>query len=155
MNDDLTSLTADDEYPQVTGIAVTGIPAMRRAVLMRVFEAMDDGDVDGMVAHMTDDVVTRLGNEDEVRGTAAFRALFGHVGQAVKGLRHEVFGLWHAVEDFDVWVAQLRVTYTRLDDSTVTLPCCNMFRMRGELVAEYRVYVDINPVLAGRQESDG
>jgi ketosteroid isomerase-like protein len=134
-----------------TGLAA--IPAVRRAVIMDVFATMDAGDVDGMVAHMTDDVSTQFGNQPEVSGKTAFRALFTQVGQTILGLRHEVLDLFHAVEDFDVWVVRLRVSYQRLDGRTVTLPCCNLFRMRGDLISEYRVYVDIGPVLDGAAAS--
>jgi ketosteroid isomerase-like protein len=132
-----------------TATALAGIPAMRRAVIMDVFATMDSGDLDGMVEHMTDDVTTQFGNNPEVCGKAAFRALFNRVGQAISGLHHDVVDLWHAVEDFDIWVVQLSVSYRLVDGRTVTLPCCNVFRMRGDLVCEYRVYMDIGPVLAG------
>ena len=132
-----------------TATALAGIPAMRRAVIMDVFATMDSGDLDAMVEHMTDDVTTQFGNNAEICGKAAFRALFKRVGQAISGLHHDVVDLWHAVEDFDVWVVQLSVSYRLLDGSTVTLPCCNVFRMRGDLVCEYRVYMDIGPVLDG------
>jgi ketosteroid isomerase-like protein len=143
MNDDLTYLTSGNDFPPVTGL-----PGHGRAVLMKIFNAMDAGDVDAMTSHMTEDVVTRLGNMDEVHGRAAFTTMFNEVGRIVSGLDHQVLGLWHAVEDFDVWIAHLRVTYTLLDASTVTLPACNVFRMRANRVAEYRVYVDLSPVLA-------
>ena len=130
-----------------TATALAGIPAMRRAVIMDVFATMDGGDLDGMVEHMADDVTTQFGNNAEIYGKAAFRALFNEVGQAISGLRHDLLDLWHAVEDFDVWVVQLSVSYRLSDGSTATLPCCNVFRMRGDLICEYRVYMDIGPVL--------
>jgi ketosteroid isomerase-like protein len=132
-----------------TATALAGIPAMRRAVLMDVFATMDAGDLDGMVKHMTDDVTTQFGNHAEICGKAAFRALFNQVGQAISGVRHDVLDLWHAVEDFDVWVVRLNVAYRRQNGRIVTLPCCNVFRMRGDLISEYRVYMDIGPVLEG------
>ena len=36
--------------------------------------------------------------------------------------------------------------YTSLDGGEVTLPCCNVFRLRDGLVAEYRSYIDATPV---------
>ncbi|HWY01102.1 MAG TPA: nuclear transport factor 2 family protein [Mycobacterium sp.] len=145
MNDPL--VPASDAQGAATALA--GIPAMRRAVLMDVFATMDAGDLDAMVKHMTDDVTTRFGNHAEICGRAAFRALFNEVGQAISRLRHDVLDLWHAVEDFDVWVVRLNVSYRLLDGRVVTLPCCNVFRMRGDLICEYRVYTDIGPVLDG------
>jgi ketosteroid isomerase-like protein len=38
--------------------------------------------------------------------------------------------------------------YTRLDGAELTLPCCNVFRVRDGAVADYRVYMDIAPVYA-------
>ena len=149
MNDPLAP--ALDVHGAATALA--GIPAMRRAVIMDVFATMDAGDIDGLVAHMTDDVTTQFGNQAEIYGKAAFRALFSEFGQAISGLRHEVLELWHAVEDFDAWVVRLRVTYRLLDGKAVTLPCCNVFRMRGDLIREYRVYMDIGPVLSGAADS--
>ena len=37
-------------------------------------------------------------------------------------------------------------TDTRLDGSVVSVPCCNVFRLDGGLIAQYRVYIDIGPV---------
>ena len=145
MNDPLVARPGTRRLATVLG----PIPAMRRAVIMDVFATMDAGDVDAMVAHMTDDVSTQFGNQPEVFGKTAFRELFKQVGGAIKGLHHEVLDLWHAVEDFDVWLARLNVSYQLLDGSTVTLPCCNVFRMRGDLICDYRVYMDIGPVLNG------
>ncbi|MEA2564875.1 MAG: hypothetical protein QOD49_52, partial [Actinomycetota bacterium] len=62
--------------------------------------------------------------------------------------RHEIHDIWHAAEDADVLIARMTVHYTRLDGSSIGLPCCNIFRMRGDLIADYRVYMDINPVFA-------
>ena len=76
MNDPVTR--ASDAHGTATALA--GIPAMRRAVIMDVFATMDDGDLDGMVEHMTDDVTTQFGNNAEIYGKAAFRALFSEVG---------------------------------------------------------------------------
>jgi ketosteroid isomerase-like protein len=42
-------------------------------------------------------------------------------------------------------IAELRVHYRRLDGAELTLPCCNVFRLRDGAVADYRVYMDITP----------
>jgi hypothetical protein len=47
-------------------------------------------------------------------------------------------------------IAELDVHYQRLDGRRVTLPCCNVFRVRDGLVSDYRVYLDIGPVYASR-----
>jgi limonene-1,2-epoxide hydrolase len=41
--------------------------------------------------------------------------------------------------------ADLRTTHASTVDR-VTLPCCNLFKLRDGAVAEYRRYIDITPV---------
>ena len=48
--------------------------------------------------------------------------------------------------DRDALIAEFDVHYTRLGGGEVTVPCCNVFRLRGGLVAEYRSYIDATPV---------
>ena len=62
---------------------------------------------------------------------------------SVAAFRHTVTNVW---SDLDAIVAELRVHYTRLDGAELTLPCCNVFRLRDGAVADYRVYMDITPV---------
>jgi limonene-1,2-epoxide hydrolase len=41
---------------------------------------------------------------------------------------------------------RLSVHYTRLDSGEVVLPCCNVFRLRDGLIADFRSYMDATPV---------
>ena len=50
--------------------------------------------------------------------------------------------------DREALVAELEVHYTRLDGGEVTLPVCNVFRLRDGSVVDYRSYMDIAPVYA-------
>lgn len=43
---------------------------------------------------------------------------------------------------------QMEINYTRVDDSILTLPCTDIFRMEGELVKEMLVYMDASPLFA-------
>jgi ketosteroid isomerase-like protein len=49
-------------------------------------------------------------------------------------------------EDGDAAIVEFDVHYTRRDGGVVTLPCCNVFRLRDGLIAEYRSYMDAAPV---------
>jgi ketosteroid isomerase-like protein len=110
-----------------------------------LFAAVDAMDVPALAALMTDDVRLRLGSNDPVEGKAAFIAASEAFNASVAAVRHEVLETW---SDGDALIAQLDVHYTRLDGGELTLPCCNVFRLRDGLVADYRVYMDINPVYA-------
>ena len=39
--------------------------------------------------------------------------------------------------------------YLRVDGVELNLPCCSVFRVSDGLVRDYRIYMDVNPVIAG------
>jgi ketosteroid isomerase-like protein len=107
-----------------------------------VFAALDAKDPDALAAHMSEDVRLRLGNQDVVEGKAATSQAFA---SSISRIRHEIHSLWNVD---GVVIAEMDVHYERLDGGKLTLPCCNVFRMRDGLVSDYRVYMDIGPVFA-------
>jgi ketosteroid isomerase-like protein len=109
----------------------------------RMFAAFDSKDVSSLAALMTDDVRLRLGNAEAVQGKSAFVEAVNAFLASVAGFRHQVLNVW---SDGDALIAEFDVHYTRLDGGEVTLPCCNVFRLRDGLVAEYRSYIDATPV---------
>jgi ketosteroid isomerase-like protein len=114
-------------------------------VVRGVLAALDARDPVAVTAHMADDVSMRLGNADFVQGRADFSAATASFVASIKTIRHEITSLW-SVDD--VVIAEMDVHYERLDGRMVTLPCCNVFRVREGLVSDYRVYIDIGPVYA-------
>jgi ketosteroid isomerase-like protein len=113
--------------------------------IRRIFGAFDAKEVSTLAAFMTDDVRLRLGNAEVAEGRPAFVAAVEAFLGSVAAVRHEVLNVWR---DGDAVIAEFDVHYTRLDGGEVTLPCCNVFRLRDGLVAEYRSYIDATPVYA-------
>jgi ketosteroid isomerase-like protein len=108
-----------------------------------IFAAFDAKDVAALAELMTDDVRLQIGNADIVNGKAEFVEALSAFFISVASFRHTVTNVW---SDVDAVIAELKVHYTRLDGTELTLPCCNVFRLRGGAVADYRVYMDITPV---------
>jgi ketosteroid isomerase-like protein len=108
-----------------------------------IFRTFDAKDVSAFAAFMTDDVHLRLGNAEPVQGKAAFVGAVNAFLSSVGAFRHEIVNVW---SDADALIAEFDVHYTRLDGGEVTLPCCNVLRLRDGLVAEYRSYIDATPV---------
>ena len=125
----------------------------RQRVVRAMFDALDDGDIEQMVRYMTDDVVIAFGNFPESNGKAGFHMMFRDVAQSVSTIRHDIHDLWQVDHDPDVLVARMTVTYTRHDGLRTRLPCCNVFRMRANLVSHYSVYMDITPVLPAQTQT--
>src|SRR4051794_13095028 len=120
----------------------------QESVIRSLFAAVDRRDGDAVLGFLSDDVVLVFGNNDAMEGKARFAEAQRSFASMIGGLRHEVHDIWHAAEDADVVVARMTVHYTRLNGTGVSVPCCNVFRMSGDLVVDYRVYMDINPVFA-------
>lgn len=120
----------------------------RASMIRTMFAASDSGDIDGLLSSLTDDVVLTFGNAESVHGKAAVAALACQVTSKLKGVRHEIHDIWQAAENAHVVIARMTVHYSRDDGVVVSLPCCNIFRMSGDLIADYRVYMDVSPVFA-------
>ncbi len=110
-----------------------------------IFEAFDAKDVSALWSLMSDDVRLRLGNAETVAGKSAFAEAVNGFFASVAGFRHDVIDVWR---DGDTLIAELDVHYIRLDGREVSVPCCNVFRLRNGSVADYRTYIDVTPVYA-------
>jgi ketosteroid isomerase-like protein len=111
--------------------------------IRRMFATFDANDVSALTGFVTDEVRLRLGNAEPVQGKSAFVEAVNSFVASVAGFRHEVLNVW---SDGEALIAEFDVHYTRLDGGEVTLPCCNVFRVRDGLVWEYRSYIDATPV---------
>ena len=111
--------------------------------LRRVFATFDANDVSGLAEFVTDDVEVRLGNADLIKGKTAFVDAVNAFLGSVAGVRHEILTVYR---DGDAAIVEFDVHYTRHDGDVVTLPCCNVFRLRDGLIVEYRSYIDATPV---------
>jgi ketosteroid isomerase-like protein len=107
------------------------------------FAAFDAKDIAGLATLATDDVRLQIGNSPVVDGKAAFAQSLQEFVGSVAGFGHTITSVW---SDREALIAELDVRYTRLDGRELTLPCCNVFRLRDGRVADYRVYMDIAPV---------
>ena len=110
-----------------------------------MFEPADRLDVDGWCSHLTEDIHFRFGNAEPVHGRAAVREAVSQFFATLKGLRHEVVQDW-TVDD--AVIQQLTVTYTRPDDTQLSVPAVNILRVQDQLIADYQIYVDLTPLYA-------
>jgi ketosteroid isomerase-like protein len=113
--------------------------------LRRVFATFDAKDVSMLADFMADDIKLRLGNAPATQGKAAFVDAVNAFLGSIAAVRHEILVVY---VDGDAAIVEFDVHYTRHDGDVVTLPCCNVFRLRDGLIAEYRSYIDATPVYA-------
>jgi len=92
-------------------------------------------------SHLSDDATFQLGNADAVTGRAAIEeAVAGFFG-SIGGISHQLLESWVLP---DAVICSGTVTYTRHDGSRLTVPFANVFKMHGNLIRKYVVYVDIS-----------
>jgi ketosteroid isomerase-like protein len=106
-----------------------------------LFSAIDARDADAFASRLAPDVVFRFGNAEPVEGSETVRQVVAGFFDSIAGIRHEVADVWNTG---DAVISQGRVTYTRHDGSRLSVPFANVFRMSGDRIGEYLIFVDIS-----------
>jgi ketosteroid isomerase-like protein len=115
-------------------------------VVREVFKTVDAKDAAGFAACLTPDAVFRYANAPMVTGPDAIRDAVAQFFAAVHSLRHELLAVW--TQD-DMVFCKGEVRYVRHDGSHAgPFPFVNLFRLSGDKIAEYLIYVDISPLFA-------
>jgi hypothetical protein len=115
-----------------------------------LFDAVDALDATAFAERFTEDGTFRFGNAPPVVGRQRIEASVAGFFSAISGLKHEIVGVWSGVwEGGAVTSVETTVMYLR-KDATVTdaIPVTSTLRMRGDLIADFRVFADISPVFA-------
>ena len=106
---------------------------------------IDRKDAVAFVDYLTDDGVFRFGYAESVKGRAAVRASVDAFFNMFGSSRHWVVDCWRD-RDSVIWQGEVR--YSRLDGLAVTVNFANIFRMNGEKIKEYLIYIDNTPQFA-------
>ena len=109
--------------------------------VITLLQSIDRQDVDAFASYLAEDVVFKFGNADPISGKQAVAQVVQGFFNSIKDLRHELVDIW--IDENDV-ICRGVVTYTRIDSSTLSVPFANFFRLGGELIADYQIYVDIS-----------
>lgn len=102
-------------------------------------EALDGKKLEKVLSYLTDDCLFIAGNGEAVKGKEDIRKMFQDFFPAVQSTAHNVTDIF---ESDDSLVHRGTVTYTRLDNSQLTIPFCDVFKMREGLISEYYIYID-------------
>lgn len=96
------------------------------ATLMRqVFAAVDAGDAAGFAGFFAHDGHLVFGNDEPLIGRDAIAAGLAGFPSTIRSLRHAVVREWDIEDEY---IMELKVTYHRLDGSSVTIPVVSIVR---------------------------
>ncbi|WP_051038030.1 nuclear transport factor 2 family protein [Thalassoporum mexicanum] len=99
--------------------------------------------LDDFIGFFTEQAKYKFANAPLLTGKPAIREFAANARKRVKFVTHDIHELW---EIGDVVICELDINYHRHDDSVVTLPGTDIFRMDGDLIRDLRVYVDVSPL---------
>ena len=111
----------------------------------QLFADIDSMEPERFVAHLAGDATMHFGNAEPIRGRDAVRDAWAAFCKELRGVRHELVGRWEVDE---VTIVEAKVTYTRRDDSQVTVPVATIYRERDGQINDYRIYIDLAPLFA-------
>jgi ketosteroid isomerase-like protein len=110
-----------------------------------LFAAIDRQDAEAFAGFVTEDARFVFGNLPAVEGRAAIRDFVAGFFASIRSLSHDVPDAWQAG---DTVICRGEVSYTRHDGSVLTVPFANVFRMEGDRVRDYRIYMDASALYA-------
>lgn len=115
------------------------------ARVREMFATVDRGEIDAFVMYLTPNVRFRFANAEPNLGRGAVRSGLIEFFRNFRTLQHEINDMW---VNGNVVLCEQTVTYTRNDDSRVSMPCVNILKFQGPEIAEYLIYIDLSPLFA-------
>jgi limonene-1,2-epoxide hydrolase len=112
----------------------------------QLFDDIDSMEPDRFAAHLAANVTMRFGNAEPIHGRASAREAWHGFCETVKGVKHELLEQWTVGS---ATIVEANVTYTRLDDSQITVPVVTIYRESEGAIDDYRIYIDLAPLFAG------
>lgn len=113
--------------------------------LNELFRKIDAKDTAGFLSFLTSDARFRFGNAPLLQGTQAIGEAVDAFFASIKASQHRLLDTW-LIDD--AVICQGEVSYTRIDNSRLTLPFVNIFRMQGKHIEQYLIYIDVTPLYA-------
>lgn len=116
-----------------------------REFAVNVYRAVDSMDPAAQLAFFTPDCSFVFANQGPAKGHEAIGAQVKAFFSTIAGLEHELFEVWPIDDNI---IVRMAVTYTRKDRKRMTFPAAVIWKIRDELISEFRIYVDNSPLFA-------
>ncbi len=105
-----------------------------------LFDRVDAKDTNGWLEYLSSDARFCFGNAPPVKGKRAIGDVVDGFFSSLSALRHEIAEIWMPA---GAVICRGAVTYTRPDESTLTVPFANVLKLDGDgLIREYLIYAD-------------
>lgn len=118
---------------------------MTQKDIFRLFNAIDNADTETFVSFLSDDAVFRFGNMPAVEGKENIRQFLNNWFPTIRGVEHDQIEIWEAG---GVRIMNGRVTYTRHNGSQLSVYFSNTFKLKGDKIKDYLIFVDTSQLYA-------
>jgi alkylhydroperoxidase/carboxymuconolactone decarboxylase family protein YurZ/catechol 2,3-dioxygenase-like lactoylglutathione lyase family enzyme/limonene-1,2-epoxide hydrolase len=107
-------------------------------------QAVTAQDWDKVKSYLTDDIFYKVGSGEVVYGPQAVVDFFAHTFKTTAVFySHDVRKVW---QDSDIITIEMDAKYEMVHSKKhVVIACCDVYRLRGNKVSEWRVYADMSP----------
>ena len=109
--------------------------------IKNLFASIDGKNTAGFTEYLSDEVQFQFGNMPAARGKLAVAKQVDYFFDSIKSLSHHIFEYWLQEQ---VITCHGAVTYTRHDDSTLTVPFANIFRLNQQGISQYLIFADVS-----------
>jgi ketosteroid isomerase-like protein len=109
--------------------------------ITKLFEGIDNKDIKYFSSNLDEDVFFRFGNMPGIKGKAPATEAVRNFFDSISSLSHQIDNTWSYG---DTIICNGTVTYTRKDQSSLSVPFADIFIMKGDKVSEYLIYADIS-----------
>jgi ketosteroid isomerase-like protein len=120
----------------------------RAAWAARFFQTIDAMDSAGFAAYFTPDGSFRMGNTPAAAGRDAIEEFVRGFFAALSGIGHNTTGLWDGPQTL---ISEGVVTYRTHSDKVIELGYFGIMEFEGDLIRNYRAYIDPAPLMAALQ----
>ena len=112
--------------------------------LSKVFKIADGMNAIAFSELLTTDVKFRFSNNDLGIGKNAVVSGLNFLFSKINGLKHDLKGTY---ADGQGYAVEAIANYTMKVGKIISLPVVSVLKYRGDLIEDYRIYMDISPVM--------
>lgn len=113
--------------------------------ITKLFASIDDKNTEKFLSFLSEDCCFRFGNIPAVQGTEAIGGFVGGFFESIASLKHEIAESWDIPGGV---ICHGTVTYTRHDNSVLTVFFSNIFKTKNDKVYDYLIFADTSALYA-------
>lgn len=110
-------------------------------MITALFDSIDTKDINAFANFLAEDVIFCFSNWPQVEGKANVENAVNAFLQSIAVIEHQVLAYW---QPEDMLICRGLVTYTRHDNTKLTVPFANTLQILDGKISDYRIFADIS-----------